>query len=215
MSAKDNILQLLGLPSESGILLFILSLIFTLAPYLAGNDFGVIKIPNFDDSLKRKFKFIGPLSLLLVFGLHFNYKVIWMPKNDARTIIVGDVYTVHMYNVDDRAELLINEKVHYKSKWGYQGYEPHWFPFVEYGTALINSKPGDSQVMNITSDLQPGDNALCFTLWDSGIEPGAASLSISVKKNGQELIGESFLVPHYTKPKKSGLVYERIFHIQY
>jgi hypothetical protein len=214
MSAKDNILQLLGLPSEFGILLLILSLILTLAPYLAGNDFGLMKIPNFDDSIKRKLKYIGPLSLLLVFSLHFNYKVMWS-KNDRDKIIVGDMYTVHMYNVDDIAELHINEKAHYKVQWGYQGYEPGWFPFVEFGKALINSKPGDSQVINITSDLQPGDNTLRFTLWDSGIYPGAASLFISVKKNGQELIGESFSVPHYTTPKNQGLVYERTFHIQY
>jgi len=137
------------------------------------------------------------------------------PSQDpANRIMIGTVYTIHIYNVDDIADLYINERVHYKVRWGYQGYEPNWFPFVEYGTALINSKPGDSQVINITSDLQPGDNTLRFTLWDSGISPGAASLSVSGKKNGQELIVDSISIPHYTTPRKSSRVYERTFHIR-
>jgi hypothetical protein len=148
-------------------------------------------------------------------GLHFNDKTLWTSELQRDRTIVGDVYTIHIYNVDDIADLYINEKVHYKVQWGYQGYEPSWFPFVEYGPALVNSKPGDSQVIDITSDLQPGDNTLRLTLRDSGIAPGAASLSMSGKKNGQALIGEIISIPHYTTPRKPDQVYERIFHIQY
>lgn len=205
---------MLGLPNEFGILLLILCLVLTLAPYFSGYDFGVIRIPTFGVRIKRRLKFIGPISLLLVFALHFPYKMIWEPRNDASAIVAADMYTLHMYNVDDIAELAINGRAHYKAKWGYQGYEPIWFPYAEYGPDVANSKPGDSQVINITSDLQTGDNILDFTLWDSGIAPGAASLSISVRKNGKELIGEQFSLPHYTSRRHPGVVYQKEFHIQ-
>jgi hypothetical protein len=159
--------------------------------------------------------YVGGKANQSALGLHFNDKALWTSKLQKDRTVLADVYTIHIYNVDDIADLYINEKVHYKVQWGYQGYDPNWFPFVEYGPALVNSKPGDSQVIDITSDLQPGDNTLRLTLRDSGIAPGAASLSMSGKKNGQELIREIFSIPHYTIPRKTDGVYERVFHIQY
>jgi hypothetical protein len=213
MDTKENILQLLGLLGEFGILLLVLSLIFASAPYLSGYDFGPIKIPKFTKTIKTRLKFIGPISLVIAIGLHYHFLSI--SETQTNRTVLSDVYTLHLYNVDDIAELNINDRVRYKVKWGYQGYEPNWFPFAEYGPAIINSKPGDSQVINITSDLQPGDNILRLTLWDSGISPGAASCFISVKKNGQELIGDLFSASHYTSPGKPHSAYERNFHVQY
>jgi hypothetical protein len=63
--AKESILQLLDLPPEFVGVLLLLSLILTLAPYLAGHDFGVLKIPSFSDSSKKRLRIIGPISLLL------------------------------------------------------------------------------------------------------------------------------------------------------
>jgi len=70
---QENILQLLGLPDQFGAVLLVLSLILTLSPYLAGHDFGVLKIPNFSGSTRKNLKIIGPISLLLAVSLHIKF----------------------------------------------------------------------------------------------------------------------------------------------
>jgi len=124
MDIKENILQLFGLPGEFGILLLVLSLIFASAPYLAGYDFGPIKIPNFRKTIKTRLKVIGPISLVIAVGLHYHF--ISTSETQMNRRVLGDVYTLHIYNVDDIAELHINDRVHYRVRWGYQGYEPNW-----------------------------------------------------------------------------------------
>ncbi len=124
-------------------------------------------------------------------------------------------YTVRMSDIDDKAELYINGTLSYTAKWGYQGYEPSWFPFPEFGGNVTNSKPGDSKDIDITPKLQTGENTLRFILWDSGLAPGGASLSISVKRNGEEVIKDSCSMPSYTTPQKPSLVCDKPFHIQY
>jgi len=63
---KISLLKLLGLPSEFGLALLILSLILLLAPYFAGHDFGVFKIPPFKYVVKKKLKIIGPILFILI-----------------------------------------------------------------------------------------------------------------------------------------------------
>src|SRR5712692_5480495 len=57
--------QLLGIPDSVAWLCVGVALIFALAPYLAGLDFGIFKIPTFDDRGKRRLKWIGPILIIL------------------------------------------------------------------------------------------------------------------------------------------------------
>lgn len=54
------------LPIEIGVVLFLLALILTIAPFLPGRDFGVIRVPDFDHSTRSWLKGGGPLSLVLI-----------------------------------------------------------------------------------------------------------------------------------------------------
>lgn len=57
---RESILQKSGLPQEFGVVLLVLALIFALAPYLSGTDFGIFKIPPFSARARRRLKIIGP-----------------------------------------------------------------------------------------------------------------------------------------------------------
>ena len=61
-----SILDLLGLPGAFGGTLLVLSLILALAPYFAGLDFGVIKIPDFSPEWRRRLKWLGPFALVFM-----------------------------------------------------------------------------------------------------------------------------------------------------
>jgi len=65
-----SILQVLGLPGTFGLTLLGMSLILTLAPYFAGLDFGVLKVPDFSHQWRRKLKWLGPIILLLMIFIH-------------------------------------------------------------------------------------------------------------------------------------------------
>lgn len=64
MEDKISIIKLTGLPDIFVGLLLILSLIFVLAPYFPGKDFGPIKIPMFTPSAQKRLKIIGPIIFL-------------------------------------------------------------------------------------------------------------------------------------------------------
>lgn len=64
MEDKTSIIKWMGLPEPFAIVLLILSLIFALAPYLPGKDFGVLKIPQFTPSTRKILKIIGPIVFL-------------------------------------------------------------------------------------------------------------------------------------------------------
>ncbi|CAN7463098.1 hypothetical protein [Paraburkholderia hospita] len=68
--SKQSLLALLGLPDQFGVALLLLALALFLAPYLAGHDFGVVKIPSFNPAARRILRFIGPVCLLAVVLLH-------------------------------------------------------------------------------------------------------------------------------------------------
>lgn len=207
-----TVLKLWGFPDAFGYTLLMLGLILTLGPYFFGLDFGVLKIPNFGDNIRKYLTFIGPIWLVLAIGLYLPF----LPSSEEAkaSLPPSDEVTVRMSDVDDRAELYINGKLSYKAQYGYQGYEPTWFPFPGYDN-LVNSTPGDSQNIIITSNLKPGENKLRFRLWDSGIAPGAASLRISVKKNGHEIIKKFFSLPYYKKPAETSFVYDETFTLTY
>src|SRR6266566_1134624 len=67
---RVSILTSLGLPQDFGKVLLVLSLTLLLAPYLAGTDFGVVKIPAFSDAIQRRLKIFGPILFVLVVLIH-------------------------------------------------------------------------------------------------------------------------------------------------
>ena len=61
------------LPQEFGALLLSLALILTLAPYLSGHDFGIFKIPAFNDGARSNLKWIGPVLLVAGIIIHLPF----------------------------------------------------------------------------------------------------------------------------------------------
>lgn len=64
MSDRISIFKLGGLPEAFATVLLLVALIFFLAPYFAGADFGVLKVPGFTERAKKRLKLIGPLLLV-------------------------------------------------------------------------------------------------------------------------------------------------------
>jgi len=63
-------LEELGLPIQIGILIFTLGLIFALAPYFGGSDFGLFKVPSFGPKMVKVLKRYGwlvPLLAIILF----------------------------------------------------------------------------------------------------------------------------------------------------
>src|SRR5262245_25093151 len=64
-----SIFKALELPSAFGAALLIFALVLAIAPYLPRGDFGPIKIPRFESKIRKKLKWLGPLSLAIGLGL--------------------------------------------------------------------------------------------------------------------------------------------------
>ncbi len=58
------------LPQAFGGLFITFALILTLAPYLAGHDFGILKVPEFGARSRNRLRWLGPLALLAAIFLH-------------------------------------------------------------------------------------------------------------------------------------------------
>src|SRR5262249_33133053 len=71
--SKHSLLAEAGLPDSLGIVILSLSLILLLAPYLAGTDLGVIKIPAFSESARRYLRFFGPVAMIAAVLLHLPF----------------------------------------------------------------------------------------------------------------------------------------------
>ena len=69
MEERASIIRLLGLPESFTVVLLIFSFILVLAPYFAGGDFGLFKIPQFTDNSRKKLRIIGPIVLLVLISL--------------------------------------------------------------------------------------------------------------------------------------------------
>jgi hypothetical protein len=124
---------------------------------------------------------------------------IWLEDSDS-PIVPDSSFTVRMSNVDDLSTLYINGLELYKAKWGYSGTEPGW--------QYVGDQPGDSGVIDITSHLISGKNALRFTLWNEQI-CCTASLAIEIKRNDQTLFYDSFDI----QDSSSGIKYDETFII--
>ena len=65
-----NALQLLGLPDPFGLTLLILAVVLAISPWAAGHDFGVLKVPKFKLSTRKRLRLAGPVLLLGEILLH-------------------------------------------------------------------------------------------------------------------------------------------------
>jgi len=100
-------------------------------------------------------------------------------------VFCKDIYTIRMSDIDDISKLYINGIEVVNSMWGYLGVEPEW----EY----YGHKPGDSGVVDITSDLEFDTNYLRFTLFN---REGCcfSSLAIQIFKNQTEIFSDSIKI---------------------
>src|SRR6058998_3569485 len=78
----QSLLSAVGLPEEFGVVLLSLALILLLAPYLAGTDLGIIRIPSFSSGAKRTLRIVGPIAMLAAILLH----VPLVHKEEAGTV---------------------------------------------------------------------------------------------------------------------------------
>lgn len=69
MDNRKSIISWLGIPEAFSTAVLLLALILTLAPYLAGTDFGIFKVPDLNAQYKRTFKRLGPVLLLVMLFL--------------------------------------------------------------------------------------------------------------------------------------------------
>ena len=67
---KESLLRALDLPEPFGLTLLILGLILALAPWLAGHDFGMFKVPQFRPRTKNSLRVLGPIYLLVAIAIH-------------------------------------------------------------------------------------------------------------------------------------------------
>ncbi len=65
-----SLLGKMGLPPQFGITLLLFFFALTLVPYFAGKDFGILKIPEFENSTKRRLRRAAPALLLCAVFLH-------------------------------------------------------------------------------------------------------------------------------------------------
>jgi hypothetical protein len=76
---RQSVLELAGIPKEFGITLLVVALIFVVAPYLAGTDFGILKVPTFPPPTKKRLRVTGPFFMLVIVALHLPL----MPKPES------------------------------------------------------------------------------------------------------------------------------------
>ena len=88
----ENILQALGLPPAFGATLLGFGLILALAPYLAGTDFGLFKVPAFSARGVKRLRVLGPLALAAAIALHVPLLSLHttIPNASGTSAIAGD-----------------------------------------------------------------------------------------------------------------------------
>jgi len=87
---KISTFHLLGIPDQLAITLALLGLILFLAPYIEGADFGILRVPRFSEPLRRTFKRLGPLLLLVPLTL---FVPVWPERPAASLVSTPEVAT--------------------------------------------------------------------------------------------------------------------------
>jgi len=83
----------------------IFSFLLTISPYLSGTDWGIFKIPTLNNKLKRIFRIIGPV--LLVISIAFYLPVIPIHGQSVKTM---DAFGLRLKSVHWDNQYQINEK---------------------------------------------------------------------------------------------------------
>ena len=68
-----SLLQYLNCPEQFRDILLTFSFILFLSPYFNGCDFGIIRIPEFSNKLKKRLQFIGPILIILSIAINFPF----------------------------------------------------------------------------------------------------------------------------------------------
>lgn len=76
---KCSTYELIGLPSHFANFLLIFCFLLSVSPYLAGSDFGIFQVPEFDASTKQILKVLGPVAFVLTV---FLFIPIWRGSID-------------------------------------------------------------------------------------------------------------------------------------
>lgn len=90
MNNRVSTYEHFGLPNEAAILIFTLCIALSLVPFIAGADFGVVKVPSLPQLLTSKLRLWGPLLLVAAiacfypvwpngYSQPFAEKVYWDP----------------------------------------------------------------------------------------------------------------------------------------
>jgi len=101
-----NILDVLRIPPEFGLILLTLSLILFLSPYFSGVDFGVIKIPKLNSKTKKRLKIIGPILFVSAVSLFVPF---W-PQPDTQDLSQLSIQSLRISQSDTnyRLEIIAN-----------------------------------------------------------------------------------------------------------
>jgi hypothetical protein len=104
-----NFFDILGIPSEFGVLLLTLSLILLLSPYFSDADFGVIKIPKLKAHVQKGLKIVGPLIMLISLLLYFPIwtKFLFPVLNSSSSPIVGQSLRIGASGTNYRIEITV------------------------------------------------------------------------------------------------------------
>ena len=73
MRERISLFVMSGLPESFGYLCLSVSLVLLLSPYLAGADFGIIKIPSFSPRTSKRLKTFAPFVFVLVAALFIPF----------------------------------------------------------------------------------------------------------------------------------------------
>ena len=143
--------QVLAWPNEIAATLFVLSLIFTLAPYASGSDFGIFKIPELRDRSKRILRYVGPACLALTLVAFFP---LWPPLKLTLTIRLtnksAEPVSIHRWcNIDiDEPDSDGGVKASYPS------YSRELRPLQSTGTSAFIIPPGKTQTFEMTLPIE-------------------------------------------------------------
>ena len=104
---KISLVKKYDIPHTIFNITFIMSIIFFLAPYLPGSDFGIFKIPDFTTNLTYILYFLGPITFMLhLFFLIPLWKAI-ESVDEKRT--VEPIVTPILEVADEKKELITSK----------------------------------------------------------------------------------------------------------
>lgn len=102
-SEKKSTLQVLGFPNEVGLLVFTLTLILALSPFLGGVDLGIFKVPSFSAKKTGVLYFLGPILFLASVLL---FVPLWPQKLRPTSSLEPSVDSNSKYRIQSIADIV-------------------------------------------------------------------------------------------------------------